>query len=109
MCSLFLRFFGSPTKLFEYMAMGRAISASALEQMDDLLEDGVSALKTRPGDAADLARALERLVDDAGLRACLGRSARALAVERHTWRAHTGRIIEALLELWKGGDNANRS
>src|SRR5206468_9930424 len=31
------RFFGSPTKLFEYMAMGRAIVASELEQIGEVL------------------------------------------------------------------------
>src|SRR5205814_1757322 len=30
-------FFGSPTKLFEYMAMGKAILASNLEQIGDVL------------------------------------------------------------------------
>ena len=33
-------FFGSPTKLFEYMAMGKGIVASNLDQIGEVLEDG---------------------------------------------------------------------
>ena len=35
------RFFGSPTKLFEYMAMGKAIIASDLEQIGEILKNRV--------------------------------------------------------------------
>ncbi len=35
-------FFGSPTKLFEYMAMGRAIVASDLEQIGEVLRPALS-------------------------------------------------------------------
>ncbi|MBI5248137.1 MAG: glycosyltransferase [Desulfomonile tiedjei] len=90
------KFFGSPTKLFEYMAMGKAIAASALEQMDEVLDDGVTALKAVPGDANDLALILERLTRDEALRARLGAAARKAAVERHSWREHTRRIVEFL-------------
>ena len=90
------RFFGSPTKLFEYMAMGRGIVASRLEQMGDVLEDGRTALLVPPGDEAALARALVRLVDDAALRARLGAAARARALERHTWTANVRGVIDRL-------------
>ena len=33
-------FFGSPTKLFEYMAMGKCIVASDLDQVGEILEHG---------------------------------------------------------------------
>lgn len=91
------RFFGSPTKLFEYMAMGKAIVASALDQLDEVLEQGSTALKTVPGDAADLARALELLADDPGLRRSLGVAARKAAEERHSWDGHVRRIVDALV------------
>ena len=93
------RFFGSPTKLFEYMAMGRGIVASRLEQIGDILEDGSTALLVPPGDEAALARAIVRLLDDAPLRARLGEAARRRAVERHTWTANVRGVIERLREL----------
>jgi glycosyltransferase involved in cell wall biosynthesis len=36
------------------------------------------------------------LIDDPGRAVRLGRAARERAVSRHTWRAHTERIVEAL-------------
>jgi glycosyltransferase involved in cell wall biosynthesis len=93
------RFFGSPTKLFEYMAMGRGIVASRLEQIGDILEDGRTALLVPPGDEGALAAALVRLVDDAALRARLGAAARARALERHTWTANVRGVVERLRDL----------
>jgi glycosyltransferase involved in cell wall biosynthesis len=92
------RFFGSPTKLFEYMAMGRAIVASRLEQIAEVLEDVRTALLVPPGDEASLAGAILRLVDDAGLRRSLGNEARNAAVERHTWRARAAALVGKLME-----------
>jgi len=98
------RFFGSPTKLFEYMAMGRPIVASRLEQIGQVLDDGRTALLVPPGDEGALAGALVRLIDDAALSARLGAAARARALERHTWeanvRAVTGRLAERGLLRW---------
>ncbi len=89
-------FFGSPTKLFEYMAMGRGIVASDLEQIGEVLEHDVTAWLVKPGDADALAQGLEVLIDDPERRARLGAAARQEVLARYTWREHTRRIIEAL-------------
>ena len=89
-------FFGSPTKLSEYMAMGRGIVASALDQIAEVLEDGRTAILVPPADAQALARALETLVVDRDLRLRLGAAARRVVLERHTWHAHVGRTLAAL-------------
>lgn len=88
-------FFGSPTKLFEYMAAGKAIVASDLDQIGDVLRDDLAVL-VQPGDVADLGRALRALVDDPARRAELGRRARARVLERYTWKHHVGAILERL-------------
>jgi glycosyltransferase involved in cell wall biosynthesis len=89
-------FFGSPTKLFEYMAMGKGIVASELDQIGEILEHGRAAVMVTPGDADALAAGLRALVHDPERRAALGREARRLAVERHSWRSHAARIVDAL-------------
>ena len=89
-------FFGSPTKLFEYMAMGKAIVASDLDQVGEILEHGRAAQMAIPGDVDTLVEGLRELIDNPARRAHLGAEARRLAVERHSWREHTGRIIDAL-------------
>lgn len=90
------RFFGSPTKLFEYMATGRGIVASRLEQIGEVLEHERSALLVTPGDEASLAAAILRLVDNPDLRARLGAAARLRVLERHTWKMQVRRLIDRL-------------
>jgi glycosyltransferase involved in cell wall biosynthesis len=79
------RFFGSPTKLFEYMAMGKGIVASRLEQIAEVLEHERTALLVTPGDQAELADAILQLALDAKKREALGSAARRAAIERHSW------------------------
>lgn len=90
------RFFGSPTKLFEYMGLAKAIVASDLEQIGEVLGDGETALLHEPGDSAGAARAVARMLDDPGLRDRLGRAAYERAEADYTWRAHAARILSAV-------------
>ncbi len=92
-------FFGSPTKLFEYMAMGKGIVASDLDQIGEILEHGKSAWMTRPGDPDSLAEGMAALADDPALCARLGQAAREEVVAKFTWREHTRKIVERLGEL----------
>jgi len=81
-------FFGSPTKLFEYMAMGKPIVASALGQIADVLEDGKTSLLVTPGDVEELAQGLRQAVSDRPFAAELGANARRTALAKHTWTRH---------------------
>ena len=89
-------FFGSPTKLFEYMAMGRAIVASRLDQIAEVLEHDRTAVLVTPADPGELSAALAALVIDPERRRRLGGEARREAVQRYSWHAHVGRTITAL-------------
>jgi glycosyltransferase involved in cell wall biosynthesis len=89
-------FFGSPTKLFEYMAMGKGIVASNLDQIGEVLRHGETAWLVPPGDVGALSAGLDRLVRDADLRRSLGAAARLDVLAHHTWRAHVRRTLEAL-------------
>jgi glycosyltransferase involved in cell wall biosynthesis len=89
-------FFGSPTKLFEYMAIGRPIVASALEQIGEVLEDGRTARLVRPGDAADLARAIGEVIAMEDRGHSLGAAARREARAGHTWDERARSILAAI-------------
>jgi glycosyltransferase involved in cell wall biosynthesis len=89
-------FFGSPTKLFEYMATGRPIVASAVGQIADVLKDGATALLIPPDDPGTLAAAIVRLIDDPCLRVRLAQAAREQAIACHTWRQNAQRLIASL-------------
>ena len=96
-------FFGSPTKLFEYMAMGRAIVASDLAQLGEVLSHERTALLTPPGDVAAVADALQRLCEDAALRRTLGAAARTEVIAKHTWKHRARAVLNALDPETLGG------
>ncbi|MFP5262434.1 MAG: glycosyltransferase family 4 protein [Blastocatellia bacterium] len=89
-------FFGSPTKLFEYMAMARPVVASRLGQIADVIIDGENGLLVEPGDAGELARAIERLAGDEALRERLGAEARRTVIEHYTWRHNASRVFKSV-------------
>ncbi|MDX6578144.1 MAG: hypothetical protein QOE96_4097, partial [Blastocatellia bacterium] len=86
-------FFGSPTKLFEYMAMGKGIIASRLGQIGEVLVDEETALLTEPGNARQLAEAILRLSRSRELRERLGAAARGAAIAEHTWKHNALRVL----------------
>ncbi len=90
------RFFQSPIKLFEYMSMGKPIIASKLEQIGEVIIDGVNGLWMTPGNAAELAQKIILLADDPELRKKLGNEARRICEERHTWTANARKVLDAI-------------
>jgi glycosyltransferase involved in cell wall biosynthesis len=108
-------FFGSPTKLFEYMAMARGIVASDLNQIGDVLrrsyrvpalpdgpcrpdEDRLAVLVT-PGDRDELLAGLRFLVERPDYRETLGKSARREVLARYTWDRNVDAMLERLRVL----------
>jgi glycosyltransferase involved in cell wall biosynthesis len=93
-------FFGSPTKLFEYMAMGKGIIASRLGQIAEVLVDEETALLTEPGNGSQLADAIMRLSRSRELRERLGAAARDAADAEHTWKHNAQRVLDAYVS-WR--------
>ena len=92
-------FFGSPTKIFEYMAMGKGIVASRLGQIGDVLVDRETALLVEPGDVQELANGMVELIESRTLRVALGEKAREVAEREHTWGHNARRVMEAYRSL----------
>jgi glycosyltransferase involved in cell wall biosynthesis len=93
------RFFGSPTKVFEYMGLGKPIVASDLEQIGEVIENERTGLLCPPGDPDAAANAVLRLLDDRELRRRLGEAALAEARNTYSWDAHATRILDAAAGL----------
>jgi glycosyltransferase involved in cell wall biosynthesis len=89
---------GLPMAVLEAMAWGRAIAATAVGGVPDVLADGAEGLVVPPGDAAALAGALARLAGDGGLRERLGAAARERA-RRLNAEEVTGRLDAIYSEL----------
>ncbi|HEX6046171.1 MAG TPA: glycosyltransferase [Pyrinomonadaceae bacterium] len=92
-------FFGSPTKIFEYMAMGKGIVASRLGQIGEVLEADETALLVEPGNVDELAQTIIKLVESPDLRARLGARAREVAFQKHTWQHNARRVLDAFDSL----------
>jgi glycosyltransferase involved in cell wall biosynthesis len=89
-------FFGSPTKLFEYMGLRKSIVASDLGQIGEVIEHERNGLLSAPGDVPAAAAAVNRLLGDADLRERLAAAALEDAVSTYSWTAHARRILDAL-------------
>jgi glycosyltransferase involved in cell wall biosynthesis len=87
-------------KILEYMAMGKASIAPHMENIRDILTHQQNGLLFRPEDAGSLAKALRTLVDDATLRARLGKEARCTIEAERTW-LHNARGVLQLLQCRK--------
>jgi glycosyltransferase involved in cell wall biosynthesis len=70
---------GCPNAVMEGMAAGRAVIATGVGDVPDLIADGESGFIVDPEDDGALTDRLERLLSDDALAARMGRSARAVA------------------------------
>ena len=87
-------FFGSPTKLFEYMAVGKPILTTPYGQPGKILEDGVNCFMFQ--DAFELAHKIRLLKDYPARGKELGINARFEALN-WTWQHSADRVIDVYL------------
>ncbi|HVZ23121.1 MAG TPA: glycosyltransferase, partial [Vicinamibacterales bacterium] len=101
------RFFGSPTKLFEYMAMSGGVVASELEQIGEVMSPSLRPAQLTgpdvavtdergvlcvPGSVDEFVAAVVGLVKAPALCEALGRNARQAVVDHFSWRRHVARL-----------------
>jgi glycosyltransferase involved in cell wall biosynthesis len=72
------------------------VEASEITGLPDVLDGGRAGLLVSPGDVRGLRAALDRLLDDAVLRARLGAAAREHALREHDARRQTDRLVAYL-------------
>ena len=94
-------FFGSPTKLFEYMGMGKAIIAAGVGQIGEVIHHECNGLLMRERDHFDLAEKIVYLAEKPELRVRLGQAARRDAVEKFAWKENARRVLEVCQQLLK--------
>jgi glycosyltransferase involved in cell wall biosynthesis len=90
----------SPLKIFEYMAYAKAIVASDIPVLREVLCHGVNSLLCPPQDIEAWQTALLDLANNPGLRTALGDTAHREFLTCHTWKS---RAEAVLLNLEKGG------
>jgi glycosyltransferase involved in cell wall biosynthesis len=90
---------GTPLKLFEYMAAGKAIIATALNESAEVIRDGHTGLLVEAGNVNDFAQAMLTLINDPMERDRLGQNARRQAVETYSWEQYTKALEEIYLKV----------
>ena len=95
-----------PIKVTEYMAAGLPSVVPDTPANREIVTPGKNGLLFTPGDAADLARSLLKLINNTQMRIEMGNSAQATAALRLSWQATWGRALEDVLSALQNRLNA---
>ena len=86
--------YASPLKLFEYLALGKAIVAPAQPNIMEILTDNDNAVLFAPDNANGLANAVDLLCNDPSLRLRIGKRAHETISEKQlTWEGNAKQVI----------------
>jgi glycosyltransferase involved in cell wall biosynthesis len=88
----------SPLKIFEYMSFGKAIVASDLPVLKEVLENGRNAVLVPPNDPEAWAGAISSLFKDQPYQHQLGQAALRDFLSKHTWAERAKRTISCLTD-----------
>lgn len=87
----------SPIKLYEYMACGKAVIGSRLNELE-IVEQQKSGILVEPENPLKLATAIIRLLQSRELRKQMGENGRKYVVENQSWESVARRIAEVFSE-----------
>lgn len=104
-------FFGSPTKLFEYMSMGKPVIVSDLEQLAEIVDPALTlhtinnqvsdhvGIRVAPVYPDEFIQAACALIDrEATVCSRMGKNARAKVLADYTWQQHTQKILTFIFD-----------
>ena len=91
-------FYASPMKIFEYMAMGKPMIATAQGQIKDIIRHGENGLLMEPDDSSGMAKAILELGGNKDMMKNMGLKARA-TVESYTWEANARKVLDTYRAL----------
>lgn len=86
--------YGSPMKLFEYMAMKKAIVAPKVAPIREVIENGKTGILFERGNVMEAVKGIEMLIKDERLRRDLGQRAYVEVMSYHTWDQNAKRIVQ---------------
>ena len=86
--------YASPLKLFEYLALGKAIIGPAQPNIEEILAQDQNAVLFDPNSTSSMAAAVDRLCTDRALRERVAAGARATIIEQKlTWHENALRVV----------------
>jgi glycosyltransferase involved in cell wall biosynthesis len=94
-------FYGSPLKLFEYMAAGKPTVAAAIGQIEEVIEHGKTGWLYPSGNHEKLAHGLASLLYSPELSSEMSQAASQKILTDHTWKAIGARVMNLADQLLK--------
>lgn len=99
--------YASPIKLFEYLAMGRAVVAPAKPNIREIVTHTEDAMLFEPGDVEALRNCLGQLLDKPDLRSVLARRAAKVVENRgYFWEANAAAVLAIVEPSITAADSA---
>lgn len=90
-------FYFSPLKIFEYMAAGRAVVASDIGQIRDIVTSDHNGVLFQPGNVEHMADCIIRLLDDDAFRQRVGEQA-AASMQSRSWNQNAHMVCNIAAE-----------
>lgn len=89
--------YGSPIKIFEYMAMGKPVLAPKLGPIEEVVEDGVNGLTFARLSKEKFSEAIVKILTDEKLYQKIAANSRKDVLEKYNWSKNA----EAILKRWE--------
>jgi len=89
----------SPLKLFDYLACGRPVVASAIPPLHDLLSRAEGIAPVPPEDPEALGKEIVRLLENRETARRLAEKGRRWVLDAHSWQAAARRLLEVCEEV----------
>lgn len=89
----------SSMKLFEYMSAGKAVVATNVGQIEEIIKDGENGIFFDPANPKKLISKLIHLIDDTNFRTRLGYAARESVKKYYTWEKHARKLEDIFTEI----------
>jgi glycosyltransferase involved in cell wall biosynthesis len=94
-----VEFWGSPMKLFEYMASGTPLITSSIGQLSEIIKNDENGLLVEPGDICALSLAMERLINNPTLGNHLSHNARVDVERSFSWEKYIDQLENLFSEV----------
>jgi len=98
----------SSMKIFEYMGCGKAVVASGVGQINEVIEDGVNGSLFDPDIKDDLTKKVLSLARKPDLCRLLGANAHKTVLQKYTWKHHAKKMEDIFFHLLKDRGKENR-
>jgi glycosyltransferase involved in cell wall biosynthesis len=86
-------FYGSPMKIFEYMAMQCVACAPRLGPLEEVIEDGLTGVLFEPRDRESFVQSIRRLAMDGAGREQIAMAGREYVLANHRWVDNAQKVI----------------